>query len=110
MTSMLATSMTFAGAIAVAAGTAFIVESQQKRPPARSGEGLSSRRSALLRAVARRELLFVGVFLRRLFDHRLQHFVVGLIPVADDFPLGAVPLLNATGAGAFVIAAAHLEW
>ena len=70
------------------------------------GRSSASRSSALLRAVADGELLLLGVLLRRGLDHRLQHLVVGLVPVGDHVPLGAVPLLDAAGARAFVVGAA----
>src|SRR5260370_42161818 len=79
-------------------------------PPPKTGEeSASRRRSALLRAVARDDLLLGGVLLRRGLDQRLQDAVVAGIPVGDDLPLLAVPLVEAAQPRAFVVAARHLD-
>src|SRR5436190_21532966 len=66
--------------------------------------------SALLAAIAHGELLLVGVLLGRGVDHRLDHLVVRRVPVADDVPLGAVPLLDTALTGTLVVGAADFEW
>src|SRR5262249_16681556 len=67
------------------------------------------RRSTFLRAVARRDTLLGCVFGGHLLDNRLCHGFVGCIPVRNDFPRAAVPLLNARRSRAFVISAGNLD-
>src|SRR5258708_3693505 len=59
----------------------------------------------LLGTVARRDALFLGIFERRFLVHVLQHLAVGLDPVGDEFPVLAVPLLDADVALALVVGA-----
>src|SRR5579883_3006085 len=59
------------------------------------GEPGLLRRSRLLRAVARRDALLLGVFERRFLVHVLKHLAIGLDPVGDELPVLTVPLLDA---------------
>src|SRR6476469_1212369 len=54
----------------------------------------TQRRSALLGAVARRDLLLRRVLAGDVLDQRRQDRVVGSVPVGDDLPLLAVPLVD----------------
>src|SRR5689334_19495833 len=60
-------------------------------------------------AVARRDALLLGVLRRVLLHLRAHELAVGLHPVADHLPLGAVPLLELHQPGAFVVEAGDLE-
>src|SRR5690348_14420338 len=55
------------------------------------------------------ELLLGRVLGRRVLDQRLDHVVVRRVPVRRDVPVLAVPGLDAGGAGALVVGAAHLD-
>src|SRR4030095_5739155 len=82
--------------------------------PLRAGAGLWSGRDALTRsafgaAVARRDVLFLGIRGRRLLDHGAHQIAIRSDPVGDDDPLGAVPLLEFDRAAAFMVQARHLE-
>src|SRR4051812_17379047 len=66
-------------------------------------------RSALLRAVARGDVLLLGVLLGRTLDHRIKDREVRLVVAGDDLPLLAVPLLDAGDIGALMILAAELQ-
>src|SRR5476651_454292 len=65
--------------------------------------------SGFLAAITRGDALFGGVFFRRGFNDRPQQLAVGLHPVADQVPFGAVPLLEAHGTAAFVVRAGQLQ-
>src|SRR6266850_138061 len=65
--------------------------------------------SALLRAVARRDLLLGGVLGRRVLDQRRDDGVVGGVPVGNDVPLLAVPLVDAAQSRTFMVGARHLD-
>src|SRR5581483_4664742 len=65
--------------------------------------------SALLGAVARRDVLLLGVLLRVLLDHRRQELLVGRVVVGDDLPVLAVPLLDAGLVCALVVMAGELD-
>src|SRR5512147_50990 len=56
-------------------------------------------RRDLVRAAAHREFLVGDVTLRRRLDHRLDDLVVSFVEVGRKYPLGAVSLLDARGAG-----------
>src|SRR5882724_6877974 len=70
---------------------------------------LCSCASALLGAVARRDLLLGGILGRRVLDHRVEDRQVGLVVAGDDLPFLAVPLLDARDVGALVVLAAQLD-
>src|SRR5262249_24480454 len=90
MTSILATSRTWPGAALDAGATLMF-------------------RLALLRAVARGDLLLRRVLLGRRLDQRLDDGVVAGGPVRDHVPLLAVPLVDAAQPRALVVGAGHLE-
>src|SRR5260370_9269985 len=48
-----------------------------------------------LAAVARRDVLLLGVGERRLLVHRVEHLVVGRDPVRGEIPLLTIPLRDA---------------
>src|SRR3954470_5522728 len=82
---------------------------KERRTVARRSTVASDSLHRVLRAVARRDVLFLGV-LRRVFLYLGAHqLAVGLHPVADGLPLGAVPLLELDQARALVIQARDLE-
>src|ERR1051325_11044934 len=58
---------------------------------------------------ADRELLVGRVLGRGVLDERLDHVVIRGVPVRRDAPVLAVPGLDAAGAGALVVGAAHLD-
>src|SRR3954453_15983233 len=60
-------------------------------------------------AVARRDVLLLGVLGRGGLDQRPQQGPVGLDPVGDDDPLVAVPLLELHRPAALVVGAGALE-
>src|SRR5215207_3416365 len=64
--------------------------------------------SALLGAVAWRDLLVRRVLGRLILDHRIEDRAVRLVIVGDDLPGLAVPLLNAGDVGALVILTGQL--
>src|SRR5258707_12686647 len=66
-------------------------------------------RSALLRAVARGDLLLRCVLAGRVLDQRFDDGIVGGEPVGDHLPLLAVPLVDAAETGALVVAAGDLD-
>src|SRR6185503_16072375 len=68
----------------------------------------SGRRSGLA-TIAQRELLLGGVLRGRSFDLRPHDGLVARDPVADDFPLLSVPLLELDGAAPLVVEARHLH-
>ena len=55
------------------------------------------------------DLLVGGVLRRHVLDERLGDLLVGGVPVGDDLPLLAVPLLDAAVARAFVVGAGDLD-
>src|SRR5574344_2831639 len=55
------------------------------------------------------DVFLLGVFLAVLFHQRVDHALVGLVPVGDHFKLAAVPLGNACPVGAHVVVAAGLD-
>src|SRR5215813_2785858 len=69
----------------------------------------ASTRSALLAAVARSDVVLLGVLHRALLDHRAHQRLVRLDPVADDLPAGTVPLLELHRSPRLVVGAGHLE-
>src|SRR4029077_8985949 len=89
--------------------TTLIVGPRKRSPSSGRTRGAWSGRSALLRAVARRDLLLGGVLGRRVLDQRRDDGVVGGVPVGDHVPLLAVPLVDAAEAGAFMVGARHLD-
>src|ERR1700747_885473 len=58
-----------------------------------------------LRAVARGDALLLRIGERRLVVHFGQHCAIRLDPVGDEFPMLAVPLLDANFAVALVVGA-----
>src|SRR5262249_29985375 len=64
--------------------------------------------AAFLAAVARRDVVFLGVLHRALLDHRTNQRLVRLDPVADDLPLRPVPLLELHRSSALVVGAGDL--
>src|SRR5205823_2928243 len=66
-------------------------------------------RSALLGAVARRDLLVRRVLGRLILDHRVEDRQIGLVVAGDGLPLLAVPLLDAGLVRALVILARELD-
>src|SRR5216117_3709998 len=68
-----------------------------------------SRRSFLLRAVARRDALFLGVLRGGGLDHRPHDRLVGGDPVGDHLPLLAVPLQELDRPAPLMVHARHLE-
>src|SRR5262245_43716393 len=80
----------------------------RKRPP----EGGRCRLlgwSAFGRAVAGRDVLLLGVLRRVLLDLGAHQLAVGLHPVGDHLPLGAVPLLELHQPRALVVEARDLD-
>src|SRR5262245_14109369 len=75
----------------------------------RAPEGLTPPPLALLRAVARGDLLLRGVVGRDLLHQRLGHLLVGGVPVGDDLPGLAVPLHDAPVARALVVGTGDLD-
>src|SRR5438132_14355161 len=65
--------------------------------------------SHLLRAVARRDAFLLGIGEGGFLVHIGQHLAVGLDPVGDEFPVLAVPLLNADLAVALVVLAGQMD-
>src|SRR3954467_12879312 len=63
-----------------------------------------------LGAVARGDALFLRVLRGVFLDLGAHELAVGLHPVGQHLPLGAVPLLEFDQARAFVVQARHLEW
>src|SRR5882757_4103045 len=66
-------------------------------------------RSAFFRTVARLDLLLRGIFRGNIIDERFGDRLVGRVPVGDDFPALAVPLLYAPLARALVVGAGNLD-
>src|SRR5580693_5089358 len=87
---MLATSMTWAGAACDAGATLIAL-------------------SALLRTVARGDLLFRRILAGGVLHQRLDDGVVGGEPVGDHLPLFAVPLVDAAEPRAFMVGAGDLD-
>src|SRR3977135_3779786 len=65
--------------------------------------------SAFFRAVPRLNLLLRGILRGNIVDERFGDGLVGRVPVRDDFPALAVPLLYAPLARALVIGAGNLD-
>src|SRR5437773_12362343 len=65
--------------------------------------------SAFFRAVARLDLLVRGILRGNFVDERFGLGLVGRIPVGDDFPALAVPLLYAPVPRALVVGAGNLD-
>src|SRR3954462_2037895 len=63
----------------------------------------------LLAAVARDDLLLLGILLRRLLDERPQHLLVRLVVVRGVAPLLAVPRVDARLVRAAVVSAGRLQ-
>src|ERR1700754_1180127 len=78
---------------------------EKGRPQAAFGEY----RLFLLGAVARRDAFFLGVLRGVLLDLGAYQLAVGLHPVGQHLPFGAVPLLELHQAGALVVQARDLE-
>src|ERR1700682_3369297 len=84
-------------------------------PARRAGPSRSASRATvrqvlrLLRTVARREVLLLRVFRRRLLDHSAHELLVMVDPVGNHRPLVAIPLLALDRAATFVIGAGHLQ-
>src|SRR5690554_1708443 len=98
--SLFATAPTYRRPAGLAARGGCAVAPSPSRNKARRPRSSSSRngaaafvRSALLRAVARRDLLLGRVLGRSVLDHRVEDRQVGLVVARDDLPLLAVPLL-----------------
>src|SRR5262245_53464730 len=70
---------------------------RSRLPPASVGQ--ASGADLLLRRILRGGVL----------HHRGEDIVVSLVPVGGDLPVGAVPGLDAAGAGALVVGAGHLD-
>src|SRR6266436_9348310 len=66
-------------------------------------------RSAFFRAVARLDLLLRGILRGNIADERFGEGLVGRVPVGDDFPALAVPLLYARLPRALVVGAGNLD-
>src|SRR5215813_8181936 len=64
---------------------------------------------AFLGAVPLGDVVLLGVLRGALLDHRPHHLLVWLDPVADDLPLGSVPLLELHRTTALVVGAGDLE-
>src|SRR5262245_45392782 len=64
---------------------------------------------AFLGAVPLGDVVLLGVLRGALLDHRPHHLLVRLDPVADDLPLGSVPLLELHRTTALVVGAGDLE-
>src|SRR5262245_7671249 len=67
------------------------------------------KRSALLGAIARRDLLVGGVLGGLILDHRVEDRAVRLVVVGDHLPGLAVPLLDTSDVGALVVLAGELQ-
>src|SRR5437773_6895851 len=72
------------------------------RPRKREREDLYLYRR-ILRAIARRDVLFLRVLRRRFLDHPAHQLAVRGDPVGDHLPLGAVSLQELHGAAAFMV-------
>src|SRR5437660_8866995 len=68
---------------------------------------ITEMRSAFFRAVARLNLLLRGVLRGHITDERFGDGLVGRIPIGDDFPALAVPLLYPPLARALVVGPAN---
>src|SRR6266550_2412578 len=68
-----------------------------------------ARRLTFLAAVARSNVLFLGVRRSRLLDHRPHQLAIRLDPVGDHLPLVAVPLLELDRTTTFMVGAGHLQ-
>src|SRR5436190_22323322 len=102
MTSMLLTARYAAAAVL---GTADINEKGEARaPPHFSPSAL-----LFLRAVARRDLVFLRVLSCRRFHHRAHDRLVGRNPVGNDLPLLAVPLLELDRRTTLMVQARDME-
>src|SRR3981081_4857071 len=66
-------------------------------------------RSAFFRAVARLDLFLRGILRGNIVDERFGDGLVGRVPVGDDFPALAVPLLYAPLARALVVGTGNLD-
>src|SRR5438552_4209784 len=66
-------------------------------------------RSAFFRAVARLDLFLRGILRGNIVDERFGDGLVGRVPVGDDFPALAVPLLYTPLARALVVGAGNLD-
>src|SRR5882724_9131943 len=91
------------------ASSACMAMAQKKTADAESAVFAVESRLKVFAAVARGDALFLGVLRRIRLDHAAHQLAVGLHPVGDHLPLGAVPLLELDQARAFVIQARHLE-
>src|SRR6185436_15823429 len=102
MTSMLLTARYAAAAVF---GTADI----NKKGEARAPPHFAPSALLFLRAVARRDLVFLRVLRGGRFDHRPHDRLVGRDPIGDRLPLLAVPLLELDRRAALMVHARHLE-
>src|SRR3954447_1163186 len=100
---------TAAGPVEVACAARDKAHSSRKRRRRERRHPKQRLRSALLRAVARGDVLLLGVLLGRTLDHRIEDREVRLVVAGDDLPLLAVPLLDAGDIGALMILAAELQ-
>src|SRR5215471_14957450 len=78
-------------------------------PSGQSDRNRSMPTSMSVRQAARVQLLVRRVLGRGVLDERLDHLVVGHVPVRSDLPVLAIPGLDAAGAGALVIGAGELD-
>src|SRR5579859_5852834 len=79
---------------------------------ARCSAALSALKSCRLRlvaAVARRDVLLLGVFQCRFLVHRIEQIVMRLDPVGGELPMLAVPLLDADEPVAAMVLARELD-
>src|SRR5882757_220500 len=70
---------------------------------------MAGMRSTFFRAVARLDLLLGGILRGNIVDERFGDGLVGRVPVGDNFPALAVPLLYARLARALVVGAGNLD-
>src|SRR5262245_60996954 len=82
---------------------------RQLLPGGQTPPGPTPSPSSLLRAVARRDALVLGVLCRKFSDHGRKYAVVRGVVVGDDIPGLAVPLMHACLIGALVVLAGELD-
>src|SRR3989440_10800978 len=85
------------------------IQTGRRLDPSPFAMSVFARRLTFLAAVARSNVLFLGVRRSRLLDHRPHQLAIRLDPVGNHLPLVAVPLLELDRTATFMVGASHLQ-